>query len=277
MSIGGRWPGSSREEELLSRLYQQVTELQAARFGAACDIAAGLDRYRSWLGEHTTEDEVRLGAIQSSRPMALQTSPSSTTAGPPVPGTGEAAIGGGTTAKPSGPPGDFPAARAAQDADRAVTALYSAHYRSLVRLAVLLVRDMAAAEELVQDAFVATHSAWRKLADSDQALCYLRQSVVNRCRSLLRHRLVVDKITPKLAPDMAGSEHEAIIQFERSAVLAALQALPARQREVLVLRYYADLSEAQIASAMGISKGAVKSHTARAISSLRTKLRQVDD
>src|SRR5690606_16201985 len=74
------------------------------------------------------------------------------------------------------------------DADTAVTALYSAHYRSLVRLAVLLVRDVATAEEVVQDAFVAIHGAWRRLRDPDKALAYLRQSVVNRSRSVLRHR-----------------------------------------------------------------------------------------
>ena len=84
--------------------------------------------------------------------------------------------------------------------------------------------------------------------------------------------MVVDKNAPKPAPDMPSAEHGAITPLERSAVVAALRALPARQREALVLRYYGDLSEAQIASAMGISRGAVKSHTARAMSALRTVL-----
>ncbi len=158
------------------------------------------------------------------------------------------------------------------DADRAVTALYSTHYRSLVRLAALLVRDVATAEEVVQDSFVAMHSGWRRLRDSDKALSYLRQSVVNRSRSVLRHRVVVDRNAPKPPPDMPSAEHGAIVQLERSAVVAALRTLPARQREALVLRYYGDLSEAQIAEAMGISRGAVKSHTARAMSSLRCVL-----
>ena len=158
------------------------------------------------------------------------------------------------------------------DADRAVTAIYSEHYRSLVRLAAFLVRDNATAEEVVQDSFVAMHGAWRRLRDTDKALSYLRQSVVNRSRSVLRHRIVVDKNTPKPPPDMPSAEHGAIIQLERSAVVSALRALPDRQREALVLRYYGDLSEAQIASTMGISRGAVKSHTARAMSALRTVL-----
>ncbi len=158
------------------------------------------------------------------------------------------------------------------DADRAVTAIYSEHYRSLVRLAAFLVRDNATAEEVVQDSFVAMHGAWRRLRDTDKALSYLRQSVVNRSRSVLRHRMVVDKNTPKPPPDMPSAEHGAIIQLERSAVVSALRALPDRQREALVLRYYGDLSEAQIASMMGISRGAVKSHTARAMAALRAVL-----
>lgn len=158
------------------------------------------------------------------------------------------------------------------DADRAVTELYTTHYRSLVRLAALLVRDMGTAEEVVQDSFVAMHGGWRRLRDSEKALSYLRQSVVNRSRSVLRHRVVVDRNAPKPPPDMPSAEHGAIALLERSAVIAALRTLPARQREALVLRFYGDMSEAQIAEAMQISKGAVKSHTARAMATLRTVL-----
>jgi RNA polymerase sigma-70 factor (sigma-E family) len=150
--------------------------------------------------------------------------------------------------------------------------MYTTHYRSLVRLAALLVRDTATAEEVVQDSFIAMHSSWRRLRDSDKALSYLRQSVVNRSRSVLRHRMVVDRNAPKPAPDMPSAEQGALGLLERSAVVAALRELPPRQREALVLRYYGDLSEAQIALTMGISRGAVKSHTARAISALREVL-----
>lgn len=158
------------------------------------------------------------------------------------------------------------------DADRAVTVLYAAHYRSLVRLAALLLRDVATAEEVVQDSFVAMHDGWRRLRDNDKALSYLRQSVVNRSRSVLRHRVVVDRNAPKPPPDMPSAEQGAITLLERSAVVTALRTLPPRQREALVLRFYGDLSEAQIAAAMGISKGAVKSHTARAMTALRSVL-----
>jgi RNA polymerase sigma-70 factor (sigma-E family) len=158
------------------------------------------------------------------------------------------------------------------DAARAVTAIYTTHYRSLVRLAVLLVRDVATAEEVVQDSFIAMHGAWRRLRDTEKALSYLRQSVVNRSRSVLRHRMVVDKNAPKPAPDMPSAEQGALSLLERSAVIAALRKLPPRQREALVLKFYADLSEAQIATAMGISRGAVKSHTARGVAALRVVL-----
>ena len=121
------------------------------------------------------------------------------------------------------------------DAAQAVTAIYRTHYRSLVRLAVPLVRDIATAEEVVQDSFIAMHGAWRRLRDSDKALSYLRQSVVNRSRSVLRHRVVVDRNAPKPAPDMPSAEQGALSLLERSAVISALRKLPARQREALVL------------------------------------------
>jgi RNA polymerase sigma-70 factor (sigma-E family) len=171
----------------------------------------------------------------------------------------------------------IPGAGAGRDADRALTALYSLHYRSLVKLAALLVADTAAAEEIVQDAFIAVHTAWRKLPGPDRALSYLRQSVVNRSRSALRHRVTVGKIAPKPAPDMPAAEQGAIIQLERSALVSALRTLPPRQREALVLGYYAGLPEAQIASAMGISTGAAKSHTARAVASLRAALETANE
>ena len=160
------------------------------------------------------------------------------------------------------------------DADRVVTEIYHGEYKSLVRLAVLLVHDVQTAEEVVQDAFEAMHTAWRRLRDSEKALSYLRQAVVNRSRSVLRHRTVVDKNAPKPAPDEPSAEQAAMTLIERSAVVAALRTLPDRQREAIVLRYYADLSEADIAATMGISKGAVKSHTARAMAALKSILEQ---
>jgi len=150
--------------------------------------------------------------------------------------------------------------------------MYSTEYRSLVRMSVVLVGDVGTAEEVVQDSFIAIHGAWRRLRDVDKAVNYLRRSVVNRSRSVLRRRVVADRHTPKHEPDVPSAEHSAITQLERSAVVAALRSLPFRQREALVLRYYLDFSEQQVASAMNISQGAVKSHTARGKAALRTVL-----
>lgn len=160
------------------------------------------------------------------------------------------------------------------DASDAVTEIYTAHYNQLVRLAVMLVHDVQTAEEVVQDSFEAMHLAWRRLRDTEKALSYLRQAIVNRSRSVLRHRKVVEMHPPKPAPDEQSAEHAALTLIERSAVTSALRSLPVRQREAVVLRYYGDFSEADIAKAMGISRGAVKSHTARAMAALKSILEQ---
>jgi RNA polymerase sigma-70 factor (sigma-E family) len=159
-----------------------------------------------------------------------------------------------------------------RDADEALVALYTAHYRSLVRMAALLLHDVPAAEDVVQDSFVAMHGSWRRLRDTDKALAYLRQAVINRARSRLRHLKVVERKAPAPMPDAASAEHGALQALERQHVMAALRGLPHRQREVLVLRYYSDLSEAQIAETLGISPGAVKSHASRGVAALRQTL-----
>ena len=160
------------------------------------------------------------------------------------------------------------------DADEAVTQLYTAHYRSLVRMSALMLHDPAVAEEVVQDAFVAMHGKWRRLRDPDKALAYLRQSVANGSRSILRRRKVADRHAARqsLPGTAASAEHGAMSTFEHDEVLAALRLLPERQRETLVLRYYSDLSEADIAITMGISRGAVKSHASRGMAALRATL-----
>ena len=168
------------------------------------------------------------------------------------------------------------AARKGRSADWAVTELYSLHYRALVRMAVLLVRDVPTAEDVVQDSFVAVHDGWQRLRNAESALAYLRHAVLNRSRSVLRHRAVVDKHLPNPPPDNPSAEYGALVRLERSAVVEALRKLPGRQREAIVLRYYADFSEAEVAAAMGISCGAVKSHTARAMAALRADLEQQD-
>jgi RNA polymerase sigma-70 factor (sigma-E family) len=161
------------------------------------------------------------------------------------------------------------------DADQALEALYAAHWRSLVRLAVLLVHDRATAEEVVQDAFVSVHAHWGRLRDPERGLAYLRQAVVNRARSVLRHRGVVDRHARREAAGLSVAvppEPDVEHAGRRTAVLDALRSLPERQREVITLRYYLDLSEGEIADALGISRGAVKSHGSRGAAALRQRL-----
>ena len=159
-------------------------------------------------------------------------------------------------------------------ADEAITRLFAAHYRPLVRLATLLLHDQGAAEEIVQDGYVALHGRWSRLRDADKALGYLRISVVNRCRSALRHRRVVEAHLAVARPpaDSPSAEVGALDLLRHDAVIAALRALPARQREAIVLRYYVELSEAETAELMGVSRGAVKSHTFRGLTALRQTL-----
>lgn len=162
-----------------------------------------------------------------------------------------------------------PPAETDWDADTAVAALYGAHYPALVRLASLLGHDTATAEEVVQDSFVALQASRRRLRDSDRALAYLRQSVVDRSRSARRPRDAAGRKAPGPAPDAPAEAQRAVTGPDCSAVISALRALPARPREALVMRYYADLSEAQIAEIMGISERAVRQHTTRAMAVLR--------
>jgi DNA-directed RNA polymerase specialized sigma24 family protein len=143
----------------------------------------------------------------------------------------------------------------AEDASRAVAALYQLHYPALVRLAALLIPDLATAEDIVQDAFAAVHGRWHVQPDADAALAYLRWSVVHRSRSV-----------PPLRAPAAGTGEPG------SAVMSALRALSPRQSEVVVLRYFADLPEAEIAAATGMSMAAVRDHAAQAMSSLQAGL-----
>ena len=131
-----------------------------------------------------------------------------------------------------------------------LTALYTRHYKQLLRLAVLLVGDLAGAEDVVQEAFVRIHRALGR-RPVDCPLAYLRRTVVDLARPGLRRRL-----TRRHAPPVPD------------AVVRALRRIPARQREAVVLRFWADLPEAEIAELMGVSIGAVKSYISRAMGKL---------
>lgn len=151
---------------------------------------------------------------------------------------------------------------------------YQEHYRSLVRLASLLVDDVGTCEEIVQDAFV---SVWRRgvaLREADRLPAYLRSAVLNGARSHLRHRQVRARHLHAVADPATtpGADATALAGDADRSVLLALRDLPDRQREVLVLRYYLDLSEAEIAATLGISTGSVKTHAHRGLAALEAAL-----
>lgn len=150
--------------------------------------------------------------------------------------------------------------------------LYREHRVELVRLAALLVGDEA--EEVVHDAFVRTHLAWGRLRDPDRALSYLRSAVLNGARSRLRHRKVVDRTRLGRPGPGESAEATAMAGEEHRRVVAALRSLPTRQRECLALRYYLDLSEAEIAAALRISRGSVKTHVHRGLAALAERLEE---
>lgn len=158
------------------------------------------------------------------------------------------------------------------DALEGVTALYREHALGLIRLAVVMLGDRPAAEDVVQDAFAGLYRRWHTLTDTGKALSYVRSSVLNGSRSVLRKRS-----RPRLAPGdpataPSSPEAEALLSEEHREVLDAIRRLPDRQREALVLRFYAGLGEEDIARSMGISRGTVKSTTSRALAALRRTL-----
>jgi RNA polymerase sigma-70 factor (sigma-E family) len=165
------------------------------------------------------------------------------------------------------------------DRQAGVAALYRAHAVGLIRLAVVMLGDRAAAEDVVQDAFASLFRRYSRLAQPERALQYVRSSVLNGCRSELRARRRAAQHPARALADTtaASAEQDALIGVEHRQVLAALRGLPDRQREVLVLRYFLDLSPAEITAAMGISPGTVKSTTSRALTALARMMGDSND
>ncbi|MGZ4756817.1 MAG: SigE family RNA polymerase sigma factor [Acidimicrobiia bacterium] len=155
------------------------------------------------------------------------------------------------------------------DRDVVLADLHREHYRSLVRLACVLLDEQGAGEEVVQEAFVRVFQAWPKV---EQPLTYLRSTVMNLARSRMRRKLVARRrVEPVGTPGMSAEERVVLLD-DQQEVLDAMRTLPRRQRECLVLRYYLDLSETEIASTLGISNGSVKSHSSRGLAALARRL-----
>jgi RNA polymerase sigma-70 factor (sigma-E family) len=150
--------------------------------------------------------------------------------------------------------------------------LYRDHRGDLVRLASLLLHDLADAEEIVQGAFVKAYLAWGRLREQEKALSYLRSIVLNGARSRLRHLQVVAGVEHPKPVRGETPETAAVASDDHRRTIAALRLLPDRQRECLALRYFLDLPEAEIAATLGISVGSVKTHTHRGLAALASRL-----
>jgi len=158
--------------------------------------------------------------------------------------------------------------------ERVVADLFQEHALSLVRLAVLLTGDRASAEDVVQDAFLGLQRALPRLRGVDNALPYLRVSVLNGCRSVQRSRVRASRREIQYAPPVWSAEAAAIASEERRAVLTAVAALPQRAREVLALRFFLGMADADIANALGVSRGTVSSTASRALATLAHQLKE---
>ena len=145
------------------------------------------------------------------------------------------------------------------------------HHGRLLGLATLLVGDRQAAEDVVQDAFVGLYRRWGHLRDPEAAVAYLNKAVVNGGHEHFRrdHRaaLLLPRILPR-SEELASAEQDAVGHDEADRLRHAVSGLPWRQRQVLVLRYYLDQSEAEIADTLGIARGSVKRHASRGLAAL---------
>ena len=165
-----------------------------------------------------------------------------------------------------------PATPGAAESARSVTELFTEHHLSLVRLALLMVGDLATAEDVVQDAFEQLHRRWRGLRRQSSALDYARSAVLNGCRSVLRRRLVVRRHEGRIAGPAPYGTDAAVAFEQRTVLIDAFRSLPRRQREVLALRYYLDMSVADTAATLRISEGAVRSTASRGLDALARAL-----
>jgi RNA polymerase sigma-70 factor (sigma-E family) len=153
-----------------------------------------------------------------------------------------------------------------------VTALYQSHALGLLRLAVIMLGDREAAEDVVQDAFLGLFRRWGALDDPERALAYVRSSVFNGCRTVLRKR-TRDREFVLVEPAAESAEARVVLGEEHREVLAALRRLPDRQREAVALRYCLDMPVDEVARSMGVAEGTVKSATSRGIAAITRMLK----
>jgi RNA polymerase sigma-70 factor (sigma-E family) len=151
-------------------------------------------------------------------------------------------------------------------------ALYVAHYRELVGLALLVLGGSAAAEDIVQEAFIRVYGSWPRIRDPDRAASYLRSTTINLARSVVRRQQTALRYAPDPPAEPTGPEEQVLAKLRNASVMDALRLLPWRQQQVILLRYYADLSVLETAQTLQISAGTVKTHGFRALASLAEAL-----
>jgi RNA polymerase sigma-70 factor (sigma-E family) len=167
-----------------------------------------------------------------------------------------------------------PASEVRDSAEAAVAALYQASAVGLIRLAFVMLGDLESAEDVVQEAFCGLYRQWGRLKDAERATFYLRTSVLNGCRSALRRRILRRRVLPEQPPAVVSAEAVVVSGEEREEVFRAVGKLPHRQREALVLRFYLDLSDDEIARIMGIRPSTVRSTMVRALDALGRVLQE---
>lgn len=150
--------------------------------------------------------------------------------------------------------------------------LCKSHWVSMVKMAVLMVDDRQTAEDAVQDAFEAVYKKTDLPSDYDAAIAYLRGIVINKCRMVIRRRIMARRKQSQVTTHDSVDTGRIAACTENMRLVAALQSLPRRMREVVVLRYYVDLTEAQTAKQLGISVGTVKSTSSKAFAKIRRTL-----
>jgi len=175
----------------------------------------------------------------------------------------------GDEAPPSRGPG-LPASQG--EAGAAVTALYRQHALGLVRLAYITLGNRALAEDIVHEAFYGLCRRWSHLTGNEKAVAYLRSSVLNGCRNAYRQASRPARVTH--LPPEESAEAAALLGEQRREVISALRRLPGRQRQALVLRFYLDLSDPEIAEVMSISVNTVRSTLRRGVRALGISLRE---
>ncbi|HEX9855695.1 MAG TPA: sigma-70 family RNA polymerase sigma factor [Acidimicrobiia bacterium] len=164
------------------------------------------------------------------------------------------------------------------DPDALVADLFTRQGASLVRLARIFTDDRNAAEDLVQEAFIRLHRSADRIIDPEKAVPYLRSIVLNLARDHNRRGLMSLRHRNSMLPESTMAFEEDVVDAAADAVvLDALGDLPARQRDCLVLRFYLELSEREIAETLDISPNSVKTHCRRGLAALETRLEASHD